>query len=219
MPQRINTAGLDLIRRFEGCKLVAYPDAVGVHTLGFGHTRGVHQGDTCTQAQADQWLLEDVQDAEENVAREIRGMELNPNQFSACVALCYNIGSTQFNRSTLHKYLNIGDIERAAEEFHRWNKAGGSVLPGLVRRRQAEEELFRRPIKPLSRSRTLAGGQIAAGATALTGLTEGLQQSQDMLYGLAAYLPWARYALLAVIAVSVGVMMWARISDHLKSVR
>lgn len=231
MLQRINSAGLALIRRFEQCRLEAYmPTPNDRPTAGWGHTRGVKLGQTYTQVQADTWLMaEDIPEAE-RVINESVTEELNPNQFSALVCFVMNVGPgvpgqkdgfvhlKSGRPSTMLAKLNMGDTAGAAAEFCRWNHQAGIVLEGLTRRRQAEEELFRRTIKPLSQSRTLMGGQVAAAGTGLSALADGLQQSQDMLSGLAVYLPMARYALLAVIAIGVAIMIWSRIDDHLKSV-
>lgn len=137
----ISDAGLNLIKRFEGLRLTAYDDGVGVQTLGYGHTRGVKAGDTCTQEQADEWLREDVADATAAVARLVTA-DLTQSQRDALISIVFNIGEGAFERSTLLRKLNAGDYEGAANEFPRWNKGGGRVLAGLVKRRAAERELF-----------------------------------------------------------------------------
>jgi lysozyme len=137
-----NAAGLALIKSYEKCRLKAYlPTPNDVPTIGYGHTRGVELGDTCTQDEADTWLKEDVQDAEATIDRDITE-ELTDNQFSALVSLVYNIGGGAFNTSTLRRKLNAGDFDGAAAQFLVWNKQGGKVLGGLVRRRKEEMDLF-----------------------------------------------------------------------------
>jgi lysozyme len=138
---KYSKGGLHLTEQFEGCRLVAYHDSVGIPTIAWGHTSGVHMGMTCTQEQAEAWLAHDVEDAEEAVNRLVR-VPLNQNQFDALVDLAYNVGSGNFANSTLLKMLNINAFDRAAHEFERWNKAGGIVRDGLTKRRFAEEGLF-----------------------------------------------------------------------------
>lgn len=135
----------DLEKEFEQCRLTAYPDpGTGGEpwTIGWGHTGGVKKGDTCTQEQADTWLLEDLQTAIDAVESGVTS-QLTDKEKSALVDLVYNIGEGNFNRSTLLKLLNAGDYEGAVRQFAVWNKAAGKVLAGLVRRRAAEAALFK----------------------------------------------------------------------------
>lgn len=133
----------DLTEAQEGIKLKAYLDSVGVPTIGFGHTKGVKMGDVCTLAQAQEYLKEDLKSAVNDVNRLVQ-VKLTQNQFDACVDFVFNLGGTNFAKSTLLKYINEGNFVAAANEFPKWNKAGGVVLAGLVKRRQAEKELFER---------------------------------------------------------------------------
>jgi lysozyme len=133
--------GLHLTEQFEGCKLIAYQDQVGIWTLGYGHIHGIRQGMTCTQEQAERWLLEDVVEAESAVNRYV-SVPLTQNQYDALVDMVFNVGVGNFRSSTLLRLLNIGAYDRAANEFERWNKAGGIVRDGLTRRRFAEKNLF-----------------------------------------------------------------------------
>ncbi len=138
--------GIDLICSFEGKRLVAYDDGVGVWTIGFGTTiypNGikVKKGDTCTEAQAKQYMQNDLKRFERAVNDAVT-VPLNQNQFDALVSLTYNIGAGAFNNSTLLKKLNAGDYKGAANQFDVWNKAGGRVMQGLVNRRAKEKELF-----------------------------------------------------------------------------
>lgn len=139
--QRINQAGLDLIKGYEGCELTAYQDQVGVWTIGYGHTKGVRPGLTITQTQADQWLQEDVEEYETAVTECVQ-VNINENQFSALVSFSFNLGAFALFESTLLKLLNQGKILEAANEFPRWNKAGGAPALGLTRRRLSERALF-----------------------------------------------------------------------------
>jgi lysozyme len=134
--------GLQLTEGFEGCKLVAYIPMKGdVPTIGYGHTRGVYLGMTCTQEQAEQWLLEDLKLAEDNVNLHVR-VKLTQGQFDALVDFAFNCGCANLDGSTLLKLVNTGDFEHAAKEFEKWDHASGKVVAGLLRRRQAEEAEF-----------------------------------------------------------------------------
>jgi len=139
--QHINQAGIKLITAFEGCNLKAYQDSVDVWTIGYGHTKDVHQGMSITQAQAEQLLQEDLEEFEAAVTDAV-SIDLNPNRFAALVSFCFNLGAGSLFQSTLLRVLNQGDVQAAANEFPRWNKAGEQVLLGLTRRRLAERALF-----------------------------------------------------------------------------
>jgi len=138
---RTSQRGLSLIKSFEGLRLLAYRDAVGVWTIGYGATRGVKPGMSVTKEQAERMLLNDVQRFESEVERLVK-VPLSGNQWDALVSFTYNLGASNLESSTLLRLLNVGDYAGAAEQFPRWNKAGGKVLPGLVRRREAERVLF-----------------------------------------------------------------------------
>ena len=134
-------AGRSLIEQFEGCSLHAYLDQRGIPTIGYGHTQGATMGQTCTQAEADAWLAEDLATAEQAVSRLVK-VPLTQNQFDALVSLCYNIGQGNFAESTVLRLLNAGSIQGSAEAILMWNKTGGVINPGLMRRREAEKALF-----------------------------------------------------------------------------
>lgn len=133
--------GLALIRQFEGLRLSAYQDSVGVWTIGYGTTRGVRRGQAITKAEAEALLRADVQRFELEISRLIK-VPVSQNQWDALVSFTYNLGSANLESSTLLRLLNAGDYAVAAEQFPRWNKAGGKVLKGLVSRRAAERALF-----------------------------------------------------------------------------
>jgi len=142
MNKRINQAGIDLIKRFEGFSSHAYKDPVGIPTIGYGFTKGVQMGDSITEEQAEARLKVELI-SREKVINEMVHADINDNQFSALVCLVYNIGAGAFIGSTLLKYLNSGAGKMAcANEFLRWDKAKGKTLRGLSRRREAERELF-----------------------------------------------------------------------------
>lgn len=138
---QISKAGLDLIKEFEGLYLKAYRCPAGVPTIGYGHTAGVVMGQTITKQQADDYLRRDVRQFERAVARLV-SVPLTQGQFDALVSFAFNLGEGALAQSTLLRLLNAGDYAGAAAQFDRWNKAGGRVLPGLVRRRAAERALF-----------------------------------------------------------------------------
>lgn len=138
----ISQAGLDLIRKFEGCRLTAYDDSVAVHTIGYGHTFGVYKGDTCTQEQAEQWLKEDAHHAENCVNHSV-SVDLTQNEYDALVSFVFNLGCGALSGSTLLRKLNAGDFDGASDQFKRWDHADGKVLAGLTVRREAEADLFR----------------------------------------------------------------------------
>lgn len=138
---RTSQRGLSLIKSFEGLRLQAYQDSVGVWTIGYGATRGVKAGMSITKEQAERMLLNDVQWFEPEVQRLV-AVPLNKDQWDALICFTYNLGAANLESSTLLRLLNAGDYAGAAEQFPRWNKAGGKILPGLVRRRAAERELF-----------------------------------------------------------------------------
>lgn len=134
-------SGLALTEGFEGCKLVAYQDVRGVWTIGYGHTQGVVEGMTCTQFQAEQWLLQDVQWAI-GVVKQMVSVPLTQQEFDALVDFVFNVGSGNFADSTMLKLLNAGNYWAAADEFVKWDLAAGQVVAGLLRRRIAEQSEF-----------------------------------------------------------------------------
>ena len=143
MPDRVTQAGLDLVKEFEGFRANAYRCPAGVPTIGYGHTKTARMGMTITRERAEQLLRSDLFDAESAVSRLVK-VPLSSNEFSALVSFVFNLGEGNFAKSTLLRKLNAGDKRGAADELPRWNKAGGKVLQGLVRRRAAERALFLR---------------------------------------------------------------------------
>jgi lysozyme len=133
--------GEQLTEMFEGVRLTAYQDQVGRWTIGYGHTHGVAPGDTCTQAQAEQWLTEDVQWAVRVVNAMVR-VPLTQNEFDSLVDFTFNLGSGSFEHSQLLALINQGNFQAAALEFDKWDHAGGQVVAGLLRRREAEQQEF-----------------------------------------------------------------------------
>lgn len=143
---RASENGINLIKQFEGCRLTAYQDSVGVWTIGYGWTQSVDgnpvaKGMVITQQKADDLLKQGVVQYENGVNSLVK-VQLNQNQFDALVDFAYNLGVNALKGSTLLKKLNTGDYAGAANEFTKWNKAGGKELAGLTRRREAEKSLF-----------------------------------------------------------------------------
>ncbi len=139
---RINENGMDIIRDFEGFSRTAYLCPGGVWTIGYGHTRNVKQGDTCTPAQAERWLFDDVERAEDIVHNRARVI-LTHNQFSALVSWAFNVGDRA--NATLWTRVNMSRHDEVPVELRRWVNAAGRRLNGLVRRREAEAELYMTP--------------------------------------------------------------------------
>lgn len=138
---KISKEGIALIKKFEGIELEAYQDSVGVWTIGYGHTKGVKEGDNISLKQAEAMLEEELVEYEGYINNMVE-LGLEQNQFDALVAWVYNLGPTNLRESTLLKVLNQGLFDEVPFEIKRWNKAGGQVLNGLVRRREAEALLF-----------------------------------------------------------------------------
>jgi GH24 family phage-related lysozyme (muramidase) len=143
---------LDLIRRFEGCRLEAYLCPANVWTIGYGHTGpNVKPRLKITQADAEALLLSDVDRFARAVDTWIK-VKLSNNQRCALISFTFNVGIGALQESTLRKRLNNGEdaVKVAMEELPRWNKGDGKILEGLVRRRKAEVDLFCRGVKPLT---------------------------------------------------------------------
>ena len=135
---KISENGLDLIKKFEGCRLVAYKCPAGVLTIGYGHTGSdVKEGMKITQKEADALLKKDVAKFEKAVMKYNNVYGFNQNQFDALVSFAFNIGS--IDQLTAKGTRSIGEIGAAILLY---NKAGGKKLEGLVKRREAEQALF-----------------------------------------------------------------------------
>jgi lysozyme len=137
----ISEEGINLIKKFEGCKLEAYQDAVGVWTIGYGHTKNVHEGQVIKQKEAESMLVHELLEYCHHVEKALE-VELTQNQFDALVSWTYNLGPTNLNRSTMLKVVNANNMSEVPTQIKRWNKAGGKILDGLVRRRKAEALMF-----------------------------------------------------------------------------
>ena len=137
---------LSLVKSFEGFQTHAYRCPAGIPTIGYGTTtypdgRKVQMEDTCTEKDACVWLLHEITEDAEAINRHVT-TALNQNQFDALASFAYNVGRGAFMGSTLLWKLNAGDYHGAADQFLKWTHGGGVELPGLVRRRNAERDLF-----------------------------------------------------------------------------
>jgi len=141
-----NVAGtMRLVKDFEGLRLNAYQDSVGVWTIGYGHTGSdVKPGMTITQAKADQLLQADLAKFNSCVTSSIN-KPLNANQVGALMSFSFNVGCGALQGSTLRRRINAGENPNlvASQELPKWDKAGGRSLPGLTRRRAAEVAFFK----------------------------------------------------------------------------
>ena len=138
---KISQKGIDLIKRFEGCKLYAYRDSVGVPSIGFGHTKGVKMGMSITQSQAESFLKDDLKPCEQALNRI--GVNFTQNQFDALVSWIFNLGEGNFNASTLKKKILVRAASfEIADQIVRWVNAGGKVQTGLQKRRIAEANMY-----------------------------------------------------------------------------
>lgn len=144
---KVTPAGLALLQAFEACRLAAYRDSGGVWTIGWGTTRypngrPVLPGDTCSQAQADQWFAFDLGRVEVGVDALTRD-DVTPAQFDALVSFAYNCGEAAYRASTLRRKVNADPADPTIRaEFMKWHYDNGTPVPGLRRRRQLEADHY-----------------------------------------------------------------------------
>lgn len=139
---RTSQNGIDLIKRFEGFSPVAYLCPAGVWTIGYGHTAGVHEGDSIDGDTAEDYLREDLTSAEGAVEKYVK-VPLKQWQFDALVSFTFNLGAGNLYSSTLLKKVNRNpDDPSIRDEFEKWVYAGGRMLQGLVDRRKAEADMY-----------------------------------------------------------------------------
>ena len=208
----VSDAGIALIKQFEGLRLSAYQDVAGVPTIGWGHTRGVRQGQTISKAQAETFLDEDVDIAENDLRILLKTTSFVPTQcqWDALVSFVFNLGIKAFAGSTAFERLVAGEVEGCAEALTWWNKARdpktGQLIPqpGLVRRRKAEHDLFLnmqpdKP-KPLVKTKTVIGGAIATAG----GVASMAGEIKDLATQVQPYVGTGRYVMLLFIAMTIG---------------
>jgi lysozyme len=222
---RTNKAGLDLIKEFEGWRSKAYKCPAGVWTIGYGHTSmagppDVRSGMVISREEGENILRRDLKVYEDGVKSAIR-VPLNSNQFSACVSLCYNIGVGAFRKSSVARFCNAQQWKKAADAFSLWNKAGGKVLPGLVRRRAAEAALFTRGTstareeirpevdEPKGKPMIMSTTNIAATATAAAGVAASTKDAVDNGRAIFSGLD-INTLLIAIIVIGAAWIIWER---------
>lgn len=138
---------VNFVAQHEGMVLKAYPDpgtGGAPWTIGCGRTTNVHPGDTCTPEQANEWLREELAGFAAQILSVVK-VPLTQNQLDALTSFVYNVGFGNFLKSTMLRLINAGDYAGAAQQFIRWNKAAGRVMPGLTTRRNDEAVLFMTP--------------------------------------------------------------------------
>ena len=138
---KVSDEGLSLIKHFEGCELKAYRCAANVLTIGYGTTKNVTEDMEITQEEAESLLQEEMHEYEGYINDMVK-VPLEQHQFDSMVSWVFNLGSGNLFSSTLLKKLNNSEYDEVPEQIKRWNKAGGKVLEGLVKRREAEALLF-----------------------------------------------------------------------------
>jgi lysozyme len=212
---QINQDTLDLIKEFEGFRAKAYKCPAGVWTIGYGTTAmaGVgidpKPGMTVTEEEAED-LLEKTLDKFGEQIRPAITAPINNNEYGAFLSLAYNIGTGAFRKSSALRLFNAGDKAGAAKAILMWNKAGGKVLAGLTRRREAEKKLFLTPVQipdteemaraprtSLAQSKTLQASTLDIATKAGAGVT-----------ALAALDGNAQYIVLGFLGVSVLFTLW-----------
>lgn len=137
----ISNKGIELIKKFEGCSLSSYKCPAGVWTIGYGHIKNTKEGMKITLKEANIFLQNDLKIHEKNVEKLVK-VPLSQNQFDALVSFEFNVGISNFQKSTLLKKLNKNDFIGASGEFEKWIYANHKPLLGLAKRRKAEKELF-----------------------------------------------------------------------------
>ena len=233
--------GITLIKKFEGLDkkmddgmIRSYRCSAGRWTLGWGHTKGVRSGQKVTVEECEQFLLDDVRQSEKDVQRLVQ-VPLSQNQFDSLVSFVFNLGSGNFSKSTALKLLNASDYEAVPEQLLRWNKArvDGTLKPlaGLTRRRAAEAALFsmdavladdggevmpQKPaptaLKPLKKSKTIAGAATAGAGTLGTVVTD----AAGNLQSLVSYSDTLKIMFVVLSVLGIGLVTYARVSAHNK---
>ena len=218
--------GIDLIKQVEGFRPTAYKCPAGVWTIGYGFTTDVKPGDTIAREDADRRLVSELGYYERVIEKHVK-VSLSQAQFDALVSFVFNVGEKAFVKSTLLKKLNSGDYTGACAQFSRWNKAGGVVLQGLVRRRRSEADLFDSQIseasmpqavdvadKPLSKSRTIVGSGVAASATVAG---EIINETKNQVEAILPYAESLKLVFLILALAGIALAMYARWDEWRKA--
>lgn len=236
-PTSVSKDCIELVKKFEGLHKLkddglvhAYRCPAGKWTLGFGATKGIRSGMTCTIAEAEQRLIDDLNEHAKIVKKSVN-VPLTQGQFDALTSFVFNLGGGAFRSSTLLKKLNAGLYDECPEQIMRWNKArvDGKLTPlrGLTRRRTAEAAIFSRdaqlpsdeggpempqkPVaehpKPLTKSKTMAGVGLAGAAT-------GLNEVAGELQGLVPYADSLKTIFLICAIGGIALAAYARYKDN-----
>ena len=244
---QMSEGGLNaLTKPFEGCKLTAYRCPAGILTIGYGHTSAagapeVKEGMTITQEDANRILAADMVKFENDVKSLVK-VELTQHQFDVLVDFCYNAGKGNLASSTLLKCVNAGQFEKVPTELQKWTRGGGKVLPGLVRRRNAESEWWTTGGKPIEEQehratpdappvKTMADSKqgntaLATSALGVAGAAKTLtsnaqdyvgqaQSANDLFTQIQSLLSNTTFDMFAII-VLCGVAIWYFRSKHLE---
>ncbi len=214
---KINQAGLRLIKKYEGFRSIAYRDAVGVWTIGYGHTSmagspHVSKGLKITRQQGEQMLATDIEKFSHQI-RPLIKVKLTDNQFSALVSFAYNVGVGNFKRSSVLRAVNARRFDRVPSRLSLWVKAGGKTLKGLVRRRASEGNLFARQtnivrkttrhhsVKPVSGKPVLKSTtNLAAFFSAMAGIVSSILSTMQSDGG--------RVVMLLLTAIIIAASIW-----------
>lgn len=216
---KMGPEGLALLKSFEGWRAKAYRDSVGVLTIGYGHTSmagppTVKRGMTITKAEGEKILKRDLKKYEQAVSDAVK-VDLSQEQFDALVSFTYNVGPGNWRKSSVLRMVNAGRFDAVPARLMLWNKAGGRVLRGLTRRRAAEGELFASgskeskfaaaeiPDAPRGKSATKSTTNIAAGLSAVAGVTAAGREIVDNTNTMMQAAPW-----IVTCLVIVGATWW-----------
>lgn len=227
----INQEGIELLKQFEGFRSKAYQDMVGVWTIGYGFTKNVKAGDVLSREDAEIRLKEELEEYVAGVKQACK-IEPNENQLAAMVVFAFNVGVAGFKKSTVCKAHNRGDEQAAARAFGLWNKAGGKVVAGLTRRRNAESVLYLKPVeevaedkvempqkideeKPMAKSGIISASTLTAGTSTIALVSESTKTLNDAkgnamnLFG--EYFPMVA---LALVVVGCGYIIYTRFKQR-----
>lgn len=217
------------IKEYEGFSTNAYKDVVGVWTIGYGFTKSVKEGDYMSPEEAEKRLSRELVAYEDAISSACT-LAPNQNQFDAMVSFAWNVGIAGFEKSTVLKCHNKGDFTAAARAFGLWNKAGGKVWPGLIRRRASEAAMYLEPVQPpaqvempqaVDREKSMTestigkGGVVAGGTAALATVSETARLVADTKYSLQSLLgEWVLPLMLGVIVAACAYILWQRLNQR-----
>lgn len=182
----IDPAGIALIKSFEGLVLKASDDGFGNATDGWGHTKGVKNGQVITLAQAETFLQQDLQEAGAQVLAALPGVTLNDNQYAALTSLVFNSGIGDLHNTQLSTALKAGNMSLAADKFLEFDHANGQVVAGLLRRCEAERLLFLTPSQSSSQGWVVVIGKTIAAQLYNDSAYAPLRSMCEALYGKTA---------------------------------